>query len=176
MLGAVCLLPRPRNQVPAGGAGACDFHPETPSWRPPSRGWQPKTETPLLKSLTSPKKHWRPEKPTSVALHGFVMGWEAPSLPKGPVFSFMAALLQPLNRQIVNELECCKNIHIVNVYLAIDRYLEHSQWPAASRRAWVTLTLGQRKGVACLGLRLEKALSDLSLLWPWVGRSCSPPA
>lgn len=96
---------------------------ETPSWRPPSRGWQPKTETPLLKSLTSPQKHWRPEKPTSVALHGCVMGWEAPSLPKGPVFSFMAALLQPLNRRIVNELECCKNIHIVNVYLAIDRYL-----------------------------------------------------
>ena len=113
-----------------------------------------------------------------MALHGFVVGWEAPSLPKRPDFSFMAALLQPLNRQIVNELECCKNIHIINVYLAIDRYLkgEHSQWPAALWRAWVTLTLGQRKAFACLGLRLEKALNSITLLWPWVGSSCSPPA
>lgn len=45
------------------------------------------------------------------------MGWEAPPLPKHPVFSFMAAWLQPQNRQIMNDLECCKNIHIINVYL-----------------------------------------------------------
>lgn len=59
------------------------------------------------------------------------MGWEAPSLPKRPVLSFLAALLQPQNRQIMNELECCKNV--INVYLDTEIYIlrELSQWAAA---------------------------------------------
>lgn len=52
------------------------------------------------------------------------MGWGVPSLPKRPVFIFMAASVQPQNRQITNELECCKNIHIRNVYLDKYIYLE----------------------------------------------------
>lgn len=79
-----------------------------------------------------------------MALPGFVTGWEAPSLPQHPVFSFLAAVLQPQNRQIMNELECYKNV--INVYLDREIYLlrELSQWAAALWRTWVTTTLGQR--------------------------------
>lgn len=41
--------------------------------------------------------------------------------------SFLNALspasLQSQNRQIMNELECCKNMHIINVYLNIEIYI-----------------------------------------------------
>lgn len=74
---------------------------------------------------------------------GFVMGWEAPSLPKRPVLSFLAALLQPQNRQIMNELECCKNV--INVYLDTEIYILRAFTMGSSLwRTWVTVTLGQR--------------------------------
>lgn len=44
----------------------------------------------MLRSLTSSKKHWRLETPTSMAFYGLAVGWEAPSLLMHPVFSLIA--------------------------------------------------------------------------------------
>lgn len=47
--------------------------------------------------------------------HGFALGWEASSLPKHPVFSFMEDSVQPQN-----ELGICKSICVLRVYLEIE--------------------------------------------------------
>lgn len=56
-----------------------------------------------------------------MAFLGFVMGWGEPSLLKRPVSHFLTALLQPQNRQIMSELECCKNV--VTIYLKVEVYI-----------------------------------------------------
>lgn len=56
------------------------------------------------------------EMPVRVAFPGLAASWDGPSLPERP----LSPQLQPPNRQIMNELECCKNMHIINVYLDIE--------------------------------------------------------
>lgn len=58
-------------------------------------------------------------------------------LPERLVFNFLATPLQPQNRQIMNELECGKNVHKINVNLDIENKFRQ---PAALWRTWVILS------------------------------------
>lgn len=85
-----------------------------------------------------------------MALHGGVpAGRHRPS----PRPSFLAALLQPQNRQIMNELECCKNV--INVYLDREICLLRGPPPGQQPcgRAWGTMTVAKGR-CACLGPEL----------------------
>lgn len=118
-----CLLPRPKDQgLGAGGGGGGVFCSvsivELNSLLDPLHLG---ADSQRLGLLCSDVWHLPKSTGSQNCQHKWLAaGWEKHH-------SFLNALspasLQSQNRQIMNELECCKNMHIINVYLNIEIYI-----------------------------------------------------